>query len=147
MENEPFPVLYILMRNDLDSMNPGKAVAQGAHAANQFGSAMEDLKDRPEIGDALTMGEEDLLDRYNAWRNQTSQGFGTTITLGVDEWMLHLVVEAAKDAGYAADVTHDPEYPLVDGRVVHKIPLDTCGYVFGYKDKLKILLGQFDLLP
>ncbi len=147
MENEPVPVLYILMRNDLDSMNPGKAVAQGAHAANQFGSSMEYLDGRPEHGPALSIEEEDLLDRYNAWRNQSSQGFGTTITLGVDERMLHLVVEAAKAAGHTADVTHDPEYPLVDGRIVHKIPLDTCGYVFGYKDKLKILLGQFDLLP
>lgn len=28
--------LYILMRNDLPSLNPGKAMAQAAHAANAF---------------------------------------------------------------------------------------------------------------
>ena len=30
------PLLYILMRNDMDSMNPGKAMAQASHASNQF---------------------------------------------------------------------------------------------------------------
>ena len=30
------PVLYILMRTDMDSMNPGKAMAQASHASNQF---------------------------------------------------------------------------------------------------------------
>ena len=30
------PTLYILMRNDLASMNPGKAIAQGSHATNIF---------------------------------------------------------------------------------------------------------------
>ena len=29
-------VLYILMRNDMDSLNPGKGMAQAAHASNHF---------------------------------------------------------------------------------------------------------------
>ena len=33
---ETYPVLYIIMRNDLDSMNPGKAMAQASHASNAF---------------------------------------------------------------------------------------------------------------
>jgi hypothetical protein len=31
---------------------------------------------------------------------------------------------------YVAGVVHDPTYPIVDGDVVHHIPLDTCAYVF-----------------
>ena len=30
------PVLYILMRTDMNSMNPGKAMAQASHASNAF---------------------------------------------------------------------------------------------------------------
>ena len=29
-------VLYILMRTDMDSLNPGKAMAQASHASNAF---------------------------------------------------------------------------------------------------------------
>jgi len=29
-------ILYILLRNDMASMNPGKAAAQACHAANMF---------------------------------------------------------------------------------------------------------------
>ena len=35
------PVLYILMRTDMDSMNPGKAMAQASHASNAFVSNAE----------------------------------------------------------------------------------------------------------
>ena len=35
---ETEPVLYILMRSDMVSLNPGKAMAQAAHAANCFTS-------------------------------------------------------------------------------------------------------------
>ena len=31
-----FPVLYVFVRNDLDSMNPGKAEAHSGHAASAF---------------------------------------------------------------------------------------------------------------
>ena len=33
-DNKPY--LYILMRTDLPSLNPGKAMAQAAHAANKM---------------------------------------------------------------------------------------------------------------
>ena len=46
---ESFPVLYILMRKDLKSMNPGKAMAQASHAANAF------VHSNPEMPDAFFM--------------------------------------------------------------------------------------------
>ncbi len=33
---EKTPALYILMRNDMDSMNNGKSTAHGGHAASVF---------------------------------------------------------------------------------------------------------------
>lgn len=122
------PVLYILMRTDMDSMNPGKAVAQGSHATAQF---------------INTVGDNEL---FRAWQ-QEGNWFGTTITLGVTGWQLEKLVEFAEDADYVTGLTVDPEYPLRDGSVLHLLPLPTCGYVFGDKDTLKILLSQFGLHP
>jgi len=137
---EPNPYLYILMRSDLDSMNPGKKVAQGAHAANQF--VFEFMRDteKPNYPNRMIM-------MFEQWQTSTPQGFGVTITLDIDGNKLPLVYKAAKKMGFPAGVTHDPSYPITDGLVTHLIPLDTCGYVFGDKDDLKILLGQLNLLP
>lgn len=63
--------LYILMRTDMDSMNPGKACAQAAHAANAFVDFMH-------FSGLTTATTEKLC---NEWREQTGLGFGTTIVL------------------------------------------------------------------
>ena len=144
------PYLYILMRSDLESLNPGKMVAQGAHAANQFAFNMGKLRyslEKPHADDPLSTPENNALLRlFEQWETSTPDGFGVTICLDVTGQQLPLVVAAAKRANSAAGVTHDPSYPLRDGQVTHLLPLDTCGYVFGDKDDLRILLGQFDLL-
>jgi len=132
------PVLYILMRTDLESMNSGKSCAQSAHAANQFMLRFE----RPEDYESA----ESHRDMYEAWL-ESGGGFGTTITLDVDAARLGGVYSMAHKAGFPTGITHDPSYPLVDGKVLHLIPLDTCGYVFGDKDALAPLLQQFGLMP
>lgn len=150
---EPEPYLYILMRSDLDSLNPGKMVAQGAHAANQFGYEMNRLveegyvdADNRDTEPKLTDEQRRSVALFRQWETSTRQGFGVTICLDVTGEQLPLVVEAAQAMGIPAGVTHDPSYPLKDGEVYHSIPLDTCGFVFGDKPKLTALLGQFDLL-
>ena len=147
---EKEPALYILMRSDLDSLNPGKMVAQGAHAANQAAFEMRKLRERvkhPNSGGATkTVANDRLLDMFEQWETSTPDGFGVTLCLDVTGEELPLVVNAAQSCGFAAGVTHDPSYPLRDGGVTHSLPLDTCGYVFGNKPDLGILLGQFDLL-
>jgi peptidyl-tRNA hydrolase len=125
--------LYILMRQDLASMNAGKAVAQGAHAANQM--VYEIARDNP-----THMG---WLDQ---WQAATGKGFGTTITLDVPGTKLVTVTEWAKTLGLHAGVTHDPTYPLMDGPTLHLIPLDTCGYVFGPKAWCRAAVGDFKLM-
>ena len=49
-------VLYILMRTDMDSMNPGKAMAQASHASNTF---------------VFRFGKENLVKQ---WQGETKQG-------------------------------------------------------------------------
>lgn len=103
--------LYILMRNDMDSLNPGKACAQAAHAANQF------VKLR------RTHTKE-----YNKWAGDL--GYGTTICLSASREDIQNVLSDAADDGYEYDQVIDETYPLKDGKVTHYFPCMTCAYIF-----------------
>lgn len=128
--------LYILMRTDLASMNPGKAVAQGAHAANQ---CVQEIRDS---------GSSAHIAMLDAWEDQTRHGFGTTITLSVDERTMREAIECSQDVqDLWAGIVHDPTYPLRDGQVVHLIPLDTCAFVFGLKSDVDGILDDLPLMP
>jgi peptidyl-tRNA hydrolase len=63
--------MYVIMRTDLDSMNPGKAMAQANHA---YGAAKKAVRTAP-----------DMQKDYLAWMDTTDQEFGTTIVLGANE--------------------------------------------------------------
>jgi peptidyl-tRNA hydrolase len=117
------PVLYILMRNELDSMNSGKAMAQASHASNAFVKKANDEN-------------VDILE----WEFSTSQGFGTVLVLEGKMSDIEDTINVFKRLDYVADVIHDPTYPIVDGSVVHHIPLNTCGYVY-IEDKYTDLNG------
>ena len=67
-------VLYILMRTDMDSMNPGKAMAQASHASNAF---------------VFRFGKENLVKQ---WQGETQQGFGTVLVLDVPGVQINDVV-------------------------------------------------------
>lgn len=122
------PVLYILMRNDMDSLNPYKANAQSAHAANQF-TTMMDLEDP---------NNED----YIAWLNQ-AKGFGVTIVLEGSLEDINAEVEYAKEMRMPAAMVWDTTYPLRDGKVTHHIDIPTCGFVFTDKDKYRVNLPLY----
>lgn len=118
------PRLYILMRTDLASMNPGKAMAQAAHAANAFTHRIERLAEAGKLPDKT-------IEAYAEWAASTEQGFGTTITLGCD--IFDLVEDACEEArrlGMVAETVFDPSYPVRDGKTTHLIPLPTCAFVF-----------------
>lgn len=123
-------VLYILMRNDIQSMNPGKGMAQASHASNAFvhhfhGYAQEyNARSVHESIEIATMNE------FNEWERATTQGFGTVLILEAKMVDINTAVSIFKSMGYVAGIVHDPTYPIVDGEVVHYIPLDTCAYVF-----------------
>ena len=90
------PVLYILMRTDMDSMNPGKAMAQASHASNAFVSNAEP---------GYNIDEE----LFNAWQGSTTQGFGTVLVLGVNEAQMRTAVQIAESFGvdkFPCDIIH-----------------------------------------
>jgi peptidyl-tRNA hydrolase len=147
------PVLYIIMRDDLVSLNCGKAMAQAAHAGNAMEyhyqlkvddtiNNVEDSFDRSKF--------ETLIGAYGQWKRQTSQGFGTTIVLGGAMSSIRQDVDVLEKLGYLAAVVHDPTYPLRDGSFTHLIPLDTCAYVFvPNKDDpiVRAVLSKYELHP
>src|SRR6478736_7984196 len=101
-----YPVLYILMRTDLPSMNAGKAMAQASHASNAFTKMAE--------GDIVD-GRVKLVD---AWKNETAQGFGTALVLGCTKQELKDAVEAARLNQFIAGCVLDPTYPYrVNGEI------------------------------
>tara|TARA_R110000823_G_scaffold97570_2_gene211896 strand:+ start:3092 stop:3511 length:420 start_codon:yes stop_codon:yes gene_type:complete len=112
------PVLYILMRTDMDSMNPGKAMAQASHASNAF----------------VHRHSKNLMTKQ--WQEQTPDGFGTVIVLGVGgEMELTYCLGQADDlASLGVDIVSgevvDPTYPVGDGLVTHLVEMVTCGYIF-----------------
>ncbi len=133
-EQRPEMVLYILMRTDLDSLNPGKAMAQANHA---FGALKAMIR---RIG---------RHQDYIAWQETTTQDFGTVIVLGGDEGGIQGALDriARYRSPVVAGWVHDPTYPVQDGEVTHLIPLDTCAFVFGTKAECADVCGQFELHP
>lgn len=137
IENPENLRFYVFMRNDLDSMNTGKACAQSAHAQRNADKLIIRNNAFP-----------DFADTYEAWCAQTDQGFGSTICFEVDGKTLETVCDFfARNTRFPSSKIHDPTYPLLDGKVLHLIPLDTCGWVFGDKDDLFPILKHFNLHP
>jgi len=103
------------MRNDIPSMNPGKLAAQAAHVANAFEYEFN------KSGSA----KKNLGKLYKAWKNQTKQGFGTTICLGANEDQF-LFQGRNLGNGYLngcfSGEVYDPTYPC-------SIPIEVADYL------------------
>jgi len=135
---ETLPTLYILMRNDMESMNAGKAMAQASHASNAF------VKHANEALPDFNLGQ-----LFPQWKLETEQGFGTVLVLAVNEKQMRQAVETSEVMGLVSGVVHDPTYPLRDGDTTHFLPVDTCAYVFADRANpmVKAVLGNFPLHP
>lgn len=147
--------LYILMRTDLPSMNPGKAMAQASHASNQFWKNHQDL------------------DLAKEWAASTTGGFGTVLVLGASLEEIKSVeytieaFEAVNHNKIPRGMVIDPTYPYIVNREIcelispelhtnipQKINEDnfvcfrevvTCYYVFGYAEKIKSFVSHLKL--
>jgi peptidyl-tRNA hydrolase len=132
--NDNTPVLFIIMRNDMASLNPGKACAAAAHAANHA---------------AHVLGKPKLLGnytKYQEWASQTSQQFGTTIVLEANNATILSVLDHAFSDGVDCDCIIDPTYPIRDGEVTHLITIMTCAWLFGTKEELEEYVGHLPLM-
>jgi len=144
-------VLYILMRTDLDSLGAGKAMAQASHASNAFVDHYHSHTRDLSLNTERTEMQVKNAKGFTEWEHSTTQGFGTVLVLGGSINDISDATEMLRSYGYVAGILHDPTYPIIDGEVVHCIPLDTCAYIFvpdKEEDKIApILLKKFSLHP
>ena len=138
------------MRSDLPSLNPGKAIAQAVHAGNKLVWNMRENENVKE------------------WAG--SEGYGTTITLSVplrdiqgafdqlqvlniwalSGWMIdqtYPIVVPADGLGLIDQTKLSAPFRLTDENkaIVLYRKETTCAYIFGDKETLKPVLGEFDL--
>lgn len=128
------PVLYILMRSDMDSLNPGKAMAQSAHAASMFHN------------DMMKYPERQYMSIYQTWLKQTPYGFGTKIVLDAfSEDGINKAIEELKKETFecVCGVVMDPTYPIKDGCMTHYVSIVTCGYIFVDSEKYTVDLPLY----
>ena len=122
------PCLYILMRSDLHSLNPGKAMAQASHAANAMAHKIKQAG-RKNIG-------KHIYNMLTKWEGQTGQGFGTCLVLDChnEETMIDtLALLHSNDGGgdgVVSEIINDTSYPVRDGEITHYISVNTCAYAF-----------------
>ncbi len=112
------PKLYIIMRKDIQDMNPGKAMAQAAHAQSDFDQWVEGVfTQRSQF--------KDLVNDINTWRDGRS--FGVTLVLHEP---LETINQIVNNTDYSGRTT-DPTYPWRNyyGDVFTSSEI-TCAWVF-----------------
>lgn len=101
---------YLLMRNDLPSLTPGKAMAHAFHAGNQ----MARFPGKPDSL-ALQMVSQYFSEGVSA----QAYGFSTCICLSATRDEMFAQTSIARDRGWPYGVVHDPSYPFwVDTEIV-----------------------------
>lgn len=136
------------MRNDLESLTPGRAAAQASHASNAF---------------IHTFGKRSDVKK---WQRQTKQGFGTAIVLSVNNFELGELMRESNSKGWIHNLVLDPDYvtripvelskflvgtvkileETSDGKTVAFSRIEVpCGYIFGEKEVLSPTLEKFPL--
>jgi peptidyl-tRNA hydrolase len=150
--------LYILMRNDLPSMNVGRAMAQASHASNAF------------------IHEYGHLKEVKSWQNQTTQGFGTAIVLSANKDEIRECLSQAHERKLPHRTVLDPEWKFEVSKEVYELinlnalipdgsvqpnPIQAkdpnyviltkhewaCAYIFGEYEQTYWVLGRLPLHP
>ena len=120
--------LFVFLRSDLESMTPGKAAAQVAHAASQ---AAFFLRENPEFN-KWEYSAADHMAADGGFAPDCYKGFGTTIVL--DAGSLSELPESLWFDVTAKGRVTDPSYPLKDGKKTHLLDIDTCWWIFDDPD-------------
>lgn len=112
------PKLYIIMRKDIQDMNPGKAMAQAAHAQADCTAWMRVILQQPKHYTTL-------ISEIQRWTDNRS--FGVTLVLHESLETIEKIVENTNFSG----LTIDPTYPWRNfyGDVFTTKEV-TCGWVF-----------------
>jgi len=123
------PRLYIIMREDLWDMNPGKGMAQAAHAQADFDTYAENR-----------YTDDAFRSAHLQWCEDRNFGVTLVLTAPKSEWMqISLGVE---HCGYV----NDPTYPYRNyyGKVFTSSE-DTCMWVFATTEQEVEHMQQYNL--
>jgi peptidyl-tRNA hydrolase len=125
------PKLYIIMRKDIQDMNPGKAMAQAAHAQADFGAYQSSL---------VNQDGDEFWQAMSAWREDRE--FGVTLVLHEPLEVINQIASVMPHSG----VTVDPTYPWRNfyGDVFVSSEV-TCAWVFVYTEEEVEYMKQFSL--
>jgi hypothetical protein len=121
------PALYILLRNDMASMTPGRAAAQSSHITSAFSVDSAQWK-------------QTVQPSVDAWEDETKDGFGTAIVLGGSLENIKKTLDRARGLHYnhGNRIVHDPTYVVPDGDTIHLVDIPVGGYFFTqHRDRLK----------
>lgn len=121
MENKKDLAVYILSRNDLPSLNPGKAMAQIHHAGVQM---MSKYHSSPLVKEYISTGIKEGADHFN-----------TTLVLAVPGLDIKNCIKAAKKIkNVECGIVVDPSYPFImdNDELIDLMPSVTI--VANYKD-------------
>ena len=107
-------------------MNPGKAVAQGSHATNDF-----EIKVRMAADESI-----EWHNALNTWRNGECAGRALVFGASGSQFE-HLKILCELYESHAPNQKNilwgsytDPTYPLRDGQLTHTIPFNSAMWVF-----------------
>ena len=124
------PRLYIIMREDIADMNPGKAMAQAAHAQAEF----------DEHCDGEFALNDSFAHEYTQWRDGLA--FGTTIVLRAELHKLKEITSVISHSG----LVFDPTYPYRNwyGKLFTAEEI-TCAWACAYSELDIEFMQQFAL--
>ena len=155
------PCLYIVLRNDMASMTPGRACAQASHATSLFEGYMNQAP--PDVAGHWRGVRKS---RYLTWAigprkdNETfldwiehSRKFGTAIVLGADfDQLLRLKAQlechndtSSEDFKIDHGLVVDESYGVKDGAYRHLIEVPTALWVFGDPEVTKLMTKHLPL--
>lgn len=131
------PTLYLFIRNDVDSMTPGKAIAQGSHATNDF-----EINVRM-AADAFV----EWFNTLNEWRDGGPAGRALVFGANGSQFE-HLKILCELYESHTPNQKNilwgsytDPTYPLKDGELTHTIPFNSAMWIFT-SDAMPSLRGK-----
>jgi len=132
MENQYEPTLYIVMNKEVPDMNPGKGMAQAAHAQALCFKRMNGL---PVDSNQFT--------KFAEWK-LSANGFGRTLILEATKSELDNIHSNVHLSGWVLD----PTYPI-DNYWGHTFTRKehTCLWAFPSNEKEFNYLSVFDLHP
>ena len=130
-ENNKDLAVYVLLRNDLPSMNPGKAAAQVHHAGVQM---------------MAKHGFDDLVEEYlELGVKQGADSFNTTIVLGATAEQMAACINSAAgflDSQVVYDRVNDLSYPFFveSMEIANLIPQDDAIKIIKVMENGKVLM-------